>query len=328
MSEIERFQQSLQRWLSEEWGDASLTVADVAPFGGGNSGQTFVALVASQQGTDKFVVRSSVPGVRLAGPNDVGRQGRIMAALSTAGAPSPRVHALVGEPLVDERAVVVLEKVDADGWEAVAARDGHESVAAAAIGALHALQGVQSDALTTELGPAEGPADELSRWFRLMERAELGNQAKAKQVVDRLLVAPPTVELGLVHGDFHYGNLLLRDGEVVAVIDWEIASHGPLLSDLGALAVASLRRRYGDPNPTGNVDISLPTLVALYGADPEAAGWMVASSCVKYAAIIAYNLRLHRQGRKHDPIYEDLQVTLDRLLDDASAILEGGLGVL
>ena len=48
------------------------------------------------------------------------------------------------------------------------------------------------------------------------------------------------------HGDWHPGNLLMRDGRVVAVIDWESARAEPRVSDLAnALLQFSLHRASG-----------------------------------------------------------------------------------
>jgi len=40
----------------------------------------------------------------------------------------------------------------------------------------------------------------------------------------------------VVHGDFHHGNSLIEDDEIVAVIDWDIAGPGDWRFDLVMLA--------------------------------------------------------------------------------------------
>jgi len=46
---------------------------------------------------------------------------------------------------------------------------------------------------------------------------------------------PPTFRVGLMHGDYHLGNLLLdhQSAEVRAVLDWEMSTIGDPLMDLG-----------------------------------------------------------------------------------------------
>ncbi|HWA63687.1 MAG TPA: phosphotransferase family protein [Caulobacteraceae bacterium] len=48
---------------------------------------------------------------------------------------------------------------------------------------------------------------------------------------------PPSFEPGLIHGDFHFGNVLFRrDGpELAAIVDWELTTAGDPLMDLGGL---------------------------------------------------------------------------------------------
>jgi aminoglycoside phosphotransferase (APT) family kinase protein len=52
---------------------------------------------------------------------------------------------------------------------------------------------------------------------------------------------PETPEQGLVHGDFRNGNLLIGEGGVRGVLDWEIAHLGDPMEDLGWICVNSWR---------------------------------------------------------------------------------------
>lgn len=46
---------------------------------------------------------------------------------------------------------------------------------------------------------------------------------------------PPAVSPGIIHGDFHFANVMFRpdDGEVAAIVDWELSTIGDPLIDLG-----------------------------------------------------------------------------------------------
>jgi aminoglycoside phosphotransferase (APT) family kinase protein len=130
----------------------------------------------------------------------------------------------------------------------------------------------------------------------------------------------------LVHGDFHYGNVLYRDGDVAAIIDWEIASLGDARLDLGCLGVASLRRKYApEANTTGSVEVGFDELMTIYGEPGVDLEWFLAEACLKYAAILGYNLNLHRSGRRPDPVYEEQLGTMRGLVDDGLDALEGRL---
>jgi hypothetical protein len=90
--------------------------------------------------------------------------------------------------------------------------------------------------------------------------------------------------------------------------------------------VASLRRRYRpEPNPTGDLEIGADELAVLYGAEHDRAAWFCAAACFKYAAIIGYNLELHRRGKREDFVYASLFETMLGLPLDGLALLEGGL---
>ena len=60
----------------------------------------------------------------------------------------------------------------------------------------------------------------------------------ARWLLDHLPEAP---ELGLVHGDFRNGNLMVRADGLAAVLDWELAHIGDPMRDLGWLCTASWR---------------------------------------------------------------------------------------
>src|SRR5207245_4181194 len=68
---------------------------------------------------------------------------------------------------------------------------------------------------------------EMMRWAWLMQRAPEELTARAGELGGLLAghvpaERPPT----LVHGDYHYGNMLFRGSQVCAVLDWEIAEIG------------------------------------------------------------------------------------------------------
>jgi aminoglycoside phosphotransferase (APT) family kinase protein len=158
-----------------------------------------------------------------------------------------------------------------------------------------------------------------------MERAPEELTGAATEV-GRLLAErrPPEQEPTLVHGDYHYGNMLFAGAEVVAVLDWEIAQLGQPLLDLGCLCVIAQRRNFeGAPNPGGGIDVPVERIVELYGADPAEFRWYLALSCYKYASIFGYNLMLHRRGKRPDPMYESMTDTITGLIDKGRELVEG-----
>jgi len=104
--------------------------------------------------------------------------------------------------------------------------------------------------------------------------------------------APP----GLMHGDYHLGNLLVdvRQPGITAVLDWEMATIGDPLVDLGRFLVslpdapeaaqpADTLWTAGDIGPAGGI------VAAYAGAtdrDLDALDWYVVLACFKLGIIL------------------------------------------
>ena len=307
----------LEEQLQGIWADPALRVTRVESIPEGHSGFTYFVDVEDGARAGAYVMRMPPPGAKIRATADVVRQGRIMKALHDAGLPAPDVPVLCSEPVLDERPFILMERTDGRRIELTSQEEEPEAIARSAIDVLHRLQSVPP--AQTGLGgeDAVGLDFEMMRWAWLMERAPEELTGSAGALGGRLAELkpkerPPT----LVHGDFHYGNMLFRGPKVVAVLDWEIAQLGQPLLDLGCLCVIAQRRQFeGAPNPGGAIDVSIERLVELYGADPDEFNWYLALTCYKYASIFGYNLMLHRRGKRPDPMYEDMTGTITGLID-------------
>jgi aminoglycoside phosphotransferase (APT) family kinase protein len=295
-------------------------VTELEPIPEGHSGFTYY--VTTERG--RYVLRLPPPGARIAGTADVMRQGRIMSALHYAGVPAPRVDIIEYEPVVDGRPFILMERSEGDRIEAVAPRERPHDIAASAIRVLKQLQALP--VAQTGIGEEDAMplSAEMMRWGMLMQRTPQELTARAGELGSLLTARVP--EPGaptLVHGDYHYGNMLFRGAEVTAVLDWEIAQIGQPLLDLGCLCVMTIRRNFRDaPSPGGALAIGMDELFELYGVEAGEMRWFVALSLYKYAAILGYNLMLHRRGKRPDPMYEQLTTTITGMIDEGIAILE------
>ncbi|TME37561.1 MAG: phosphotransferase family protein [Chloroflexi bacterium] len=294
-------------------------VTSIEPIPEGHSGFTY--FVATE--TEKYVLRLPPPNARIAGTADVMRQGRIMAALHDAGLPTPAVPIICSDPIVDGRPFVLMERVDGLRIEPTAEREKPLDIATAAIDVLKKLQALPLD--KTGIGD-EDPISlqvEMMRWAMLMQRAPEELTTRAGELGGLLAAQVPVVRgPTLVHGDYHYGNMLFRGHEVAAILDWEIAEIGQPLLDLGCLCIVAIRRQYqGAPNPGGAISVSVDQLFGVYGVEADEMRWYAAMSLYKYAAIFGYNLMLHRRGRRPDPMYEGLTDTIVGMIDEGIALL-------
>ena len=298
-------------------------VNSIAPIPEGHSGFTYFVDVADGDAPTRYVLRLPPPGARIAGPADVVRQGHIMSALRSVGLPAPAIRLMSSDPTIDGRPFILMERVDGVRIEETAEREKPLDIATSAVTVLKRMQSLPLD--KTGIGDEEpiGLQVEMMRWAMLMQRApeeltmragELGGLLAAQVPVERA----PT----LVHGDYHYGNMLFRGAEVVSVLDWEIAELGQPLLDLGCLCSMTVRRRFADaPSPGGAVAIEMDELFRLYGVDADEMRWYVALSLYKYGAILGYNLMLHRKGRRPDPMYEGLTGTIVGMIDEGITLL-------
>jgi len=327
---IEELGGRLEGYLRREMGRDGLSLSTIEAIPEGHSGFTYFVTATDGDWRQRMVLRLPPPGARIAGPADVLRQGRVMAALHEHGLPTPRILANCADATVlDGRPFCLMEAVDADRVEKALREFAPIDIAAAAVTTLKRIQAVPIE--RTGIG-AEAPTsldEEMMRWAWLMQRAPAELTASAPALGTALASRKPAdPEPTLVHGDYHYGNLLFRRGsdgkpEVAAVLDWEIAQLGAPALDLGCLCVVAQRNRSvpGAPNPGGGIDLEMEEVIELYGADPIESRWYLAMSCYKYASIFGYNLMLHRRGKRPDPMYEGLTGVIMALIDSGLELL-------
>src|SRR5207253_7279049 len=168
-----------------------------------------------------------------------------------------------------------MEAVSGERIETTGPAQPARSIAASAVEVLKRLHGLPLD--RTGIGTEEpvGLQAEMMRWAFLMQRAPEELTTRAGELGGLLAMdIPHELEPTLVHGDYHYGNMLFRGPEVVAVLDWEIAQIGQARLDRGCLAVMSHRKRFEDaPSPGGSVAMGDVGLFAMYGVDAAEMNW-------------------------------------------------------
>lgn len=105
--------------------------------------------------------------------------------------------------------------------------------------------------------PGFDPAGaELERWVAELDRAEREPQPALRLTARWLrdnLPAPPD-RLALVHGDFRPANVLVHDGEIEVLLDWELAHLGDPVDDLGWYTCSIYRGEHFLPGLWGTGD--------------------------------------------------------------------------
>lgn len=279
----------------------------------------------------KLVLRIAPEGVRIAGPADVVRQARIMASLAGTEVPVPPVIWYGDEAEFFGRPYFVVGFVD--GFKLIEVKlPAAEALGYARRGVetMVALHRVAWELRREAWGEPTPLGEEMKRLDHLLDRPTLDPDAvaRAPELRERLRSSlPQTPRIGLVHGDFQWSNILFNDGRVVALIDWEIAMLGPTLLDLGWLCL------FSDPDswvvrdelqasplrPEAIVDIY--SSAAGFAVSMDEVKWFRAFSGYRFGVITAFNLMLHRRGKRHDPEWERIGLSASRLFERGLELL-------
>jgi aminoglycoside phosphotransferase (APT) family kinase protein len=208
---------------------------------GGRSNLTYK--VEGANGT--WVLRRPPLGHVLPTAHDMAREHRVLAALAATDVPVARPIALCEDASVNDAPFYVMEYVEgivlesklppgfADG-AAERRRIGDSLVATLA--KLHAVDYAAIG--LADFGRPDGYLErQVRRWAQQWERSKTAPLAAIEELARRLAKAlPASPPATLVHGDYRLGNLALDPhdpGRVAAIFDWEMATLGDPLADLG-----------------------------------------------------------------------------------------------
>jgi aminoglycoside phosphotransferase (APT) family kinase protein len=232
--------------------DGPLTVERIS---GGHSNLTY--RIVDTAGTT-WALRRPPTGMVLATAHDMAREWRFISALHPTAVPVARPVALCRDPSVIGAEFYVMDFVEGDvlGDEASGHRLHGEARHTAGLDAVDVLAALHAvDPQQVGLGDLHRPGSYLERQLRRWHRQVHASAVADLQVVDaaherlaaRVAQLPPS-EVRIAHGDFRMGNLAVGpDGRVRAVFDWELATLGDPLADLGWLIASWARPGDADP---------------------------------------------------------------------------------
>jgi aminoglycoside phosphotransferase (APT) family kinase protein len=213
----------------------------VEQFAHGHSNLTYLIRL----GNAEWVLRRPPFGNQVKSAHDMGREYRVLSKLWAVYPPAPRPVLYCGDPAIvgapfyvmERRRGIVLRRqlssrVAID--PAMARR-----LSTALIDNLALLHGLDYRAAGLgDLGRPEGYVSRQVRgWTERYTRARTDDLPAIERVAGWLAARlPPESGAGLVHNDYKYDNLVLAPGDltrIVAVLDWEMATVGDPLMDLG-----------------------------------------------------------------------------------------------
>jgi aminoglycoside phosphotransferase (APT) family kinase protein len=197
-------------------------------------------------GNRRWVLRRPPLGHVLATAHDMAREHRVIVALADTAVPVPRVHLLCEDPdvigapfyLMDEVAGTVYRTAeDAAGLGPERAR----ALSFRLIDVLAELHAVDPAAVgLADFGRPEGYLErQVSRWHRQFEASRSRDIPGMDELQRRLSEDVPTGQRAtIVHGDYRLDNTIAADDDTIAaVIDWEMATLGDPLADVGLMKV-------------------------------------------------------------------------------------------
>jgi aminoglycoside phosphotransferase (APT) family kinase protein len=174
------------------------------------------------------------------------REGEVLRCLAGTAVPVPAVLAAEPDPAFFGAPVLLIEFVDAPHMPAPevdpAAFFADLTPFAEALAAIHQLdwRAAGLSFLGVPASAADGYRGEVEVVAERMNRFGCGDEPLLVRALERLRASSPTAgRLALCQGDPNPFNYLFRDGEVVAVVDWEQARISDPRSDVAQLVALS-----------------------------------------------------------------------------------------
>jgi aminoglycoside phosphotransferase (APT) family kinase protein len=270
--------------------------------------------------------------------HNVLREARIIAALADTPVPVPRIlltcddESVLGAPfyLMEHLDGVVLSDTTP---AALDTEPGRSAIADAVVDALVAIHSVDPDGCGLgQLAPRDGYLTRQLRRFTQMWDAVRTREIQLVGELARWLAEhrPESRENTLVHGDFRVGNVLIATdppARVLGVLDWEMATLGDPLADLGYLVAT-----YADGTPgTVMSELTPVTQCAGYpdragivrryearsGRSAEGLRWYEAFGLWKSAIFLEASYRRYLNGATDDPWFASFGTRLPELAEAA-----------
>jgi aminoglycoside phosphotransferase (APT) family kinase protein len=306
--------------------------------GDGHSNLTFLV----SDGHSQVVVRRPPPPPLPTGAHDVLREARLLSALEKTDVATPRVRATAPAGELLDVPVFVMDFVDGVViTESTPAPSEDEQlrhrIGESLVDTLAALHKVAwRDVGLSDFAKPEGFNERQLRRMRSLIAVD-GAVPRAFAALDGWLHAhlPPETGTAVVHNDFRIGNMIVNigTGSVAAILDWELATIGDPLADLGYLLTS-----YPVPGeplvPTSAMGTAVlepgyparAELIDRYaertGVDVSGINWYATLAMYKLAALYEYSRRRFESG-VGDPYYADPELVNSFLAAGERLVAEG-----
>ncbi|WP_228445814.1 phosphotransferase family protein [Terricaulis silvestris] len=335
----------LQAWLdSEGLGDGPLE--NLRPLGGGTQN----ILVSFERSGQAYVLRRPPLHPNSDGTETMKREARILEALAQEDVPHPRFVATCSDTSVLGAAFVITRRVDGfnatEGLPPLHRADPaiRRRMGLAMVDGLVALGRVDHVTVgLADVGRVEGFLErQVGRWRRVLDSYiayESWPGVEGLPGVDAVAAwleqhRPLSFAPGIMHGDFHLANVMFQpDGpELAAIVDWEMATIGDPLIDLGwLLATWPDRSGAAHTGPTVAPWDGFPSgdeLVARYAETSTRSvadiDWYRVLACYKLGILLEGTFARSCAGKASKDIGQTLHDNAVRLLARANSLVESG----
>jgi aminoglycoside phosphotransferase (APT) family kinase protein len=217
--------------------DTPLTATLIA---GGRSNLTY----GITDGEHEWVLRRPPLGHVLPTAHDMSREYRVLSALAGTDVPVPATRAFCSDEDVIGAPFYVMDRVDGrilrtPAEIATLSRDEAAACSRELVDVLARIHAVDFTAVgLDDFGHPDGYLErQVRRWGEQWERSKTRELPAIEELARRLRAAlPESGASAIVHGDYRLDNTMLapdQAGQVVAVLDWEMATLGDPLADVG-----------------------------------------------------------------------------------------------
>jgi aminoglycoside phosphotransferase (APT) family kinase protein len=291
-------------------------------------------------GVSTWAVRRPPLGHVLPTAHDMVREFTVLSALAPTDVPVAPPIALCTDTSVIGASFYVMEFVDGTVLDRSELLDGITAEAAANLGE----QLVSTLALLHSIPPGSvGLADfgrpdgflerQVRRWHQQWQASETRPLALEGELVERLnQLLPTSLEASIVHGDYRLTNLIYTRSldSVAAIVDWEMATLGDPLTDVGLLHVYHQLAEHNDftmplmPPSRGFLGAAEidRRYAELSGRDVSALPWYIAFGYFKLAVIAEGIAARYLQGKTIGAGFDQFAEAVPGLLANASSALD------
>ena len=209
---------------------ADLRLLRIWPLAGAvNSQVVGIAAERSDSRRCNLVLRQYGPAVIQAEPQIAHNEFELLTLLAAAGVPVPRPYLVDESRAIVPGSCILMEHIDGEPVHQPDDLGSFLRQLAAALAALHACR-IPRTEVPFLADVSDYAAAEFNEDVHIRE--DIVPETAIRKAVQANWPPPQVNEAVVLHNDYWPGNVLWRDGRIVAVIDWEEAAFGDPMADL------------------------------------------------------------------------------------------------